>query len=107
MIELDAELVAELRHREMADAARADRAVGNAAGFRFGGGDDVLERFVRLVDVGDERHRAGADQHQGRQVTQRVEGQIRDQRRVDCVCVEHDAKRVAVGFGFRERGGAD
>jgi hypothetical protein len=107
MVELGAELVAQLRHRKVADAAGADRSERHAAGLGLGGGHDVRERLVGLRDVGDERHRAGSDQHQWRQVLQRVEGQTRDQRRIDGVRVEYDADRVAVGVGFGENCGAD
>jgi hypothetical protein len=35
MVEFDAELIAELDHRQMAGAARADRPVGDAPGLAF------------------------------------------------------------------------
>jgi len=49
VIELDAELIAELRHRQVAEAARANGSERHAARFRFRSGDDIAKRFVRLI----------------------------------------------------------
>ena len=63
VVELDSQLIAELRHRQVAEASRSDRPIGHAPGFRLGGSNDVPERLVRLADVRDQCHSAGADEH--------------------------------------------
>src|SRR5207302_5636396 len=46
VIELDSQLITELRHRQVTQASRSDRPVGHAPGLYLGGSNDVPERLV-------------------------------------------------------------
>jgi hypothetical protein len=85
----------DLRHRQVPKAAGADRSEGHGLFFRRG--EHVAEIAVGLRRVRDDRHRRRADQHHRRDVLQRVEGNVRDERRIHGVRIEDDAQRVAVG----------
>ena len=85
---------------QMTEAAGTDRPIRHAARFRFRRGDDIAKRFVRLIRMRDERHAALADEHDRRQIAQRVERQIGNQRRIDRVRVEDNGKSVTVGIRF-------
>ena len=90
----------------MAEAAVADRAVGDGVGLGLGRGDHVLEGLERLAGMGRHHVRRGADQQHRLEVLLGVERQVL-QERVDRVGVEHEHPVAAVGRRLRRLRGAD
>ena len=105
--QLEATALSGQRQCEMPEAAGADRAVGQCVGFGFRRPHHVAHGFVRLRRRGDDAVRRAADQHHRREVFQRIEGQVRNQRRVHRMRIKHKHIGITVGIGFCRNAGAD
>ena len=68
-------LLRQQHHREVADAAAADRGIAHAIGLRLGGRDDVGERLERFLRMGRDHIGRGADEQHRVEVLLGVVGQ--------------------------------
>jgi hypothetical protein len=107
MGELDAGILLKQDHRQVAEAAAADRAVVDAARGLAGGVKHVLEGLEGSVGMGGEQVRRGPDQHDRVEVFAAIEGQVGNESRVHGLRVEDEEPGVAVGRSVRRRRGSD
>ena len=87
--------LAEQRHRQMPQTARADGAVADVL-LGLGRRHHIGEGLVLRADVGGQHHRRGADQDHGAEVLAGVERQVGYQAGIDTMGVEHHAEGIAI-----------
>ena len=107
MRDLDAGLLAEHRHREMAERADADGGVFHRAGICLAGSDHVGNGLVRPLGIRGEDVRRGADQEHRQQILFDIQPRLFEDRGDHCVRVEGHQKRRAVRRAFRDLDGAE
>ena len=95
------------RHEEVLAAAVARRRVVDLAGPRLHVRDELLERLRRKGRIDDEDAGLAADQRDRREVLDRVERELRVERRADRVGLRREQQRVAVGRRLRDHFAAD
>jgi len=95
VLEIEPIGLAQQRHGQVSQAARADRAITGALG-GTGRGHHISQRFELRTGRGAEHHGRGAHQHHRAQVFFGVERQVRDQAGVDAMAVKHHGEGVTI-----------
>ena len=101
VLEVDAGLYLELLHRQMRERPRTRRTVGELAFVRLRVVDELWQRLHRQRRGNDEDVGRATDHRDGREILDRIVGQLAH-RRIRAVCAHvADHQRVAVGRGAR------
>jgi hypothetical protein len=105
--ERDTRLLRQQRHREMADAAAADRGIADRGWPCFGGCDYIGKGLERLLRTGRKHIGRSTDQQYGIEIPLGIVRQIGQHKWICRVVVEHDEPIAAVRWRLCHRGRAN